>query len=313
MKTFIHKILALTICVLALTSCEDVVKIKLDKGSKLVVIDAFIDDLRKPQIVRVLNNADYFSGEPSEPITNALVVLKDLTANKSYTFTYAGNGNYQFNLTVNDTIAKTNHQYELNVSVNGALYTAIATQKRRAIASKVDLKKDFPFIDTNGIFLGIADTLVEPSGFGGNQPKPYYTTLLFAVDIADNNPDYYRVKVYRNDTLFTNASDIILCIDGTGGEVYNSPEPANFFSPPATFLGFKQYQKNDKCRAEIHSISREAYNFFIQAQAQVSNGGLFATTPENVRTNIVSQKDATKAVGWFNMASVTTTSLVMGL
>ncbi|MEY2914410.1 MAG: hypothetical protein RLZZ184_3719, partial [Cyanobacteriota bacterium] len=44
----------------------------------------------------------------------------------------------------------------------------------------------------------------------------------------------------------------------------------------------------------------ETYAFFLQAQAQISNGGLFATTPENVKTNIITPEDApTKAIGWF--------------
>ncbi len=313
MYKLIYKIIFLFTSVILLSSCEDVIQIKLDKGGKLVVIDAFVDDLRKPQVVRVLNNTDYFSDQSSEPISNAQVVLKDLTANKSYTFTYAGNGNYQFNITPADTIAKPNHQYELNVTVNGTLYKALATQKRRAIASKIDLKKDYSFIDTSLVFLGIMDTLIEQTPIGNGPAEKFYTTLLFAVDIADNNPDYYRIKTFRNDTLFNKTNDLLLCIDGTGGEVYNSPDPFNLFSPPVTFLGFQKYQKNDKCKAEIHSLSKEAYNFFLQAQLQVTNSGLFATTPENVRTNIISPTGATKGVGWFNMASVTTTSLVMGL
>lgn len=80
MYKLIYKIIFLFTSVILLSSCEDVIQIKLDKGGKLVVIDAFVDDLRKPQVVRVLNNTDYFSDQSSEPISNAQVVLKDLTA-----------------------------------------------------------------------------------------------------------------------------------------------------------------------------------------------------------------------------------------
>ena len=66
-----------------------------------------------------------------------------------------------------------------------------------------------------------------------------------------------------------------------------------------------RYNKNDVCKVEIHSISKESYFFFIQALAQINNGGLFAQTPENIKTNIVTPIGAkTKAVGQFNMATV---------
>jgi hypothetical protein len=39
---------------------------------------------------------------------------------------------------------------------------------------------------------------------------------------------------------------------------------------------------------EIHSINLETYNFLTQVQTQTTNSGLFATSPENVKTNIKS-------------------------
>jgi hypothetical protein len=291
------------------SSCEDVIQVKLDQGGKLIVIDAFVDDTRKTQLIRVINNSQYFSNTAAEGIPNAQVILTDLTTNAAYTFTYAGNGDYIYNIGATDTIAKPNHKYELSVTINGVRYTALSTQKRAAL---VALPPQLPFPPLP-FPLGVQDTLIEAVTSGPGSPSPaYYTTILYALDIADNVPDYYRIKTFRNDTLFKASDDINVCIDGTGGEVFNSELPANYFTPPATFLGFKRYKKGDICRAEIHSISKEAYNFFVQAQAQINNGGLFATTPENVRTNIISPKDATKAVGWFNMASVATSTLVMG-
>ena len=105
--------------------------------------------------------------------------------------------------------------------------------------------------------------------------------------------------------MFSGSRDINVCIDGTGGEVYDVNVDSTAFTPPSAFLGFKRYNKNDVCKVEIHSISKDSYFFFIQALAQINNGGLFAKTPENIKTNIVTPKEAkTKAVGQFNMATV---------
>ena len=58
------------------SSCEDVVQIKLDEGSELIVIDAFINDLRIDQKIRITKNNSYFSTTNPAPLTNAVVSLK---------------------------------------------------------------------------------------------------------------------------------------------------------------------------------------------------------------------------------------------
>lgn len=295
----IFKIFLLTSAFSLLTSCEDVIQIKLDEGSKLYVIDAFVNDLRETQTIRVVTNDTYFSNREAPPVTNANVVLTDLSNNAQYNFAYSTNGNYTYTLGATDTISKRDHQYRLDVTIDGTTYTSLATQKRTAV------------IDT------IVAIPNEQGVGGGGPPGPptqgtTYSCFLAARDKADNNPDYYWVKTFRNDTLFTASADLNICIDGTGGVVMNAPQDTIDFTPPSTFLAFKPYRKNNTCKVQIHSISRETYFFFIQAYNQINNNGLFATTPENVKTNIVSPVDAkTKAIGRFNMASVVSKSITV--
>jgi len=286
MKNII-KLLLLNSFFFFFTSCEDVVQIKLDEGSKLYVIDAFVNSSRTNQTIRVVTNDSYFSNREAPPVTNASVILKDLTANVQYNFNYTSSGNYVFVLAATDTISRIGHHYELNVTIDGNNYTATCLQKRTAILDSI--------------------SAIKNDGSGGFGPaKSFYECFLWARDKVDNNPDYYWVKTYRNDTLFAQPSDLNTTIDGTGGELTDAGGADTLdFTPPAIFLGFNRYKPGDKCKVEIHSISRETNNFLIQAVAQIQNGGLFATTPENVRTNILTPSDAkTKAVGWFNMATV---------
>lgn len=291
-KIFKLFILVFTLAVFA--SCEDVVQIKLDEGSKLYVIDAFVNNLRTKQSIRVVNNDSYFSNREAPPVSNAVVVLTDLTDNKQYNFSYTSNGYYVYNLASTDTIARVNHQYRLDVTIGGYTYNSLAIQKRPAVLDSVSA-----FLD-------------EGTGFGPPSATESYLCFLFARDIADNNPDFYWIKTFRNDTLFNRPVDLNICIDGTGGEVINAPQDTIDFTAPSTFLGFQSYRKGDVCKVEIHSISRENYWFFIQASAQINNGGLFATTPENVKTNIVTPEGAKiKAVGRFDVASVVTTSVLV--
>ncbi|MCC6370313.1 MAG: DUF4249 domain-containing protein [Bacteroidia bacterium] len=289
LKTFI-----LAAFVVTFSSCEDVVQVKLDEGSKIYVIDAFVNDLAAPQTIRVLTSDSYFSNREAPPVPNASVVLRDMTDNKQYTFTYTSNGNYVYTPAATETMAVVNHQYQLEVGVDGVVYTSITTQKR---AAKIDSIISLP---------------ADNGGFGPPAKDGIFSCYLIAKDKTDSNTDYYWVKTFRNDTLFNAPSDINLSIDGTNGPVSGVPVDSTDFTPPIVFLGFKPYKLFDRCKVEIHSISRDTYFFFVQAAAQINNGGLFATTPENVKTNIVTPNNAkTKAIGWFNMASVASQTKVV--
>jgi hypothetical protein len=278
---------------LILSSCTDVIQIKLDEGSKIYVIDAFVTNTRQTQKIRVVTNDSYFSNREAPAVTNAAVVLKDLTSNKNYIFNYSSNGFYNYDIKLLDTIARINHQYELSVTIDGTIYTSLTVQKRTAGIDSIE-----PIFDDG------------TGGFGGNS-LPYWNCLLWAKDKVDPQTDYYWIKTFRNDTL-QNVNSLNVTIDGTGGPVTNLPVDSVNFTPPSIFLGFNRYKLNDKVNVEVHSIARETYLFFEQAENQINNGGLFATTPENVKTNIVTPKDAkTKAIGWFNMASVASKSIII--
>jgi hypothetical protein len=279
-----------------LCSCQDVVQIKLDEGSKLYVIDAFVNNLGGTQTIRVTTNDSYFSNRQAPPVSGATVKLEDLTSGKTYAFEYAGNGNYTYNVAAGDSMAKVNHQYRLYITIDGSTYTSLTTQSRTAGIDSISV-------------VDIGD-----SGFGppSSDTAKTFFCMLYAKDKVDKNTDYYWVKTFRNDTLFNGSADINLSIDGTNGPVSDIGVDSTAFTPPITFLGFKPYKRGNTCRVEIHSLSHETYNFFVQANAQINNGGLFATTPENVKTNIVTPSGAkTRAIGWFNMATVATRSVAV--
>lgn len=284
----IFKFILLFTSIIFFASCEDVVQIKLDEGSKLYVIDAFVNSLRDNQSIRVVTNDTYFSNREAPPVTNANVILKDLTIGKTYNFNYTTNGYYTYTINSGDTICKTNHQYELNVTIDGITYTSLSTQNRPA---KID---------------SIEPIYNDGKGGGFGPPRdPYYNCLLWAKDKVDKVLDYYWIKTFRNDTLLGASTDLNLSIDGTNGPVTDLPADSTVFTPPIVFLGFNRFLPGTSCKVEIHSISKEAFYFFVQASAQINNGGLFATTPENVKTNIITPNGSkTKAIGWFNMASV---------
>jgi len=284
----IFKYISVLSLFLTLSACVDPIQIKLDAGSKLIVIDAFINNLRETQKIRVTNSDSYFSGKKADPVSNAIIVLSDMTMNTNYTFNYTGNGNYEFALGATDTIARPNHSYKLSITIDGSEYTALTEQKRGASIEGITAELNN---GTNGELGAVGD---------------FYYCFLVAKDKADANTDYYWIKTFRNDTLFADPQDLNIVTDGTGGSVSDLPPAVDslYFTPTGTLLGSKRYQSSDRCKVEIHSLTKPCRDFLLQAAAQVSNGGLFATTPENVRTNFVAPATAVKVVGWFNMSTV---------
>ena len=276
----ISKIFILVSLVL-FSSCEDVIQVKLDKGSELLVIDAFINDMRANQVVRLTNTDSYFSGQNPPPVDNASVQLRDVTANVTYTFVNSGNGNYVYTLTPTDTIARVGHSYELSVTYKGNVYTSYTTQKR---STRVD---------------SISSNYRSQNSF----TQEGYYCKFWGMDAPGPEPDYYWVKAFRNGEMFNKGIQINLAFDGA----YSAGADGFVFIPPIaegiTPFG-ERYAYGDVCRVEVHSISRESYYFLIQVISQTTNSGMFATTPENVRTNINTPEGAIKGIGWFNMASV---------
>lgn len=269
--------------VLSFASCEDVIQVKLDKGQPMVTVDAFINDLRAKQTVRLTYTDDYFSQKPNTAITGASVVLKDLTSGQTFTFTDSNNGNYIYDVVaLNDTIGRVNHQYELTVTHQGQVYT-----------SKTVLNRTVPIDSVNVEFR-------EAGSFGS---KEGYYFSFFAQDAPGPVPDFYWVKSYRNGVFFNKGSEINIAQDAANG----SGADGLFFIPPiaegVTPFG-EVFKKNDVCRIEINSITQETYDFLLQVTNQTTNFGLFATTPENVKTNMVcTTSDKIKVVGWFSMSA----------
>jgi hypothetical protein len=228
------------LAVIGFTSCEDVIQVKLDEGDPIITIDAFVNDMRSPQKVRLTFTNGYFSQTPNSPVTGATVKVKDLTSGLEYNFTDNNDGNYVFNLNATDTLGRVGHNYELTVTHQGDVFTSTTRMNRTA---QVD---------------SIISEFKEGGGFADTDPG--YDMSFLGFDIPGDTIDYYWIKSYRNGIFFNKGGDINICADGAFG---NGADGFPFIPPIAqgiTPFG-ERFQKNDVCRVEIHSINLETYNF----------------------------------------------------
>lgn len=274
-------LLIFTICFFG--SCQDPVQVKLDEGAELLVIDAFVESKYDMMTIHIHKNSTYFNTRDPEPVKDAQVRIHNLTANVSCEFFNTREDRYEAFISASkDNFFKVGHQYRLDVGYNGATYSALTTMPR---AAKID---------------SIGATLYKNNPVTGQPMKdPYYVCTLWAKDKADNNPDYYWIKSRFDSTV------VNICIDGTGGIVKDATQDSVYFTSPYNLLAFQTFYPGTRCNVEVHAINKDTYYFLAQAVKQVQNGGMFATTPENVKSNFVTPTDAkTKAVGWFSVANV---------
>lgn len=275
-----------------LLACEDPVQVKLDEGATLLVVDAFINNTATTQRIRLSFSSPFFSDQKNTPVLNAQVLIRNEKTGAVVPFIMQTQGEYTYTRDATQPFGDLNALYSLEITHNSNLYKAQAVLRRSAGIDSVNFE------------------VIPPSFSQPTLTTKRYACRLWAKDSTGLLNDYYWIKTRRNDTLFQDVSDINLSIDGTNGEVPLAFGPPNAFTPPSVFLAFKTYYPKDRCHVEIHSISKDCYLFLLQARNQISNGGLFAQTPENVRTNIITPKTTNlKAVGWFNMAAVTTSSI----
>ncbi len=283
-KQFVRFVIIL-VATISFSSCTDVVKVDLKEGQKLLVVDAWVNNGNNKQVIRLTNTDSYFSNVNTPPVAGAQVSVHDITTNQDYVFADEGNGNYAYQPAIGDGFAQVKHQYQLKIQWQGYNYAAYATLNRTTQVDTI-LWRDEP---------------EQPGLTGGLYP---YVVARDAVGAKD----FYWVKSYQNNKFFSDPSLINVLEDAGGGDGTDGL----FFIPPNAYFavtpGDKPYKVGDSCYIEIHSISREAFDFWIQAQKQMTNSqaGLFANTPENVRTNIETSSGAPKAIGWFNMAALST-------
>ncbi|RAJ00355.1 uncharacterized protein DUF4249 [Chitinophaga skermanii] len=265
------------------TACEDKIDLDIPKGKVYPVVDAWITTAPGTQTIRISETVPYTSSQPAPVVSNATIVLQDVTENKTYPFTFA-NGVYSHNPGANVSIAKLGHVYKLTVTLGADEFVAMDTIKRVPPVDSItyEFKKK------------------DESASG----KEGYYARFWARDIAGPVTDYYWVRGYRNTT--SNVQSNIFAIDGSFEA--GLADSAIFIQPIAESITDwdKPFQLDEKVIVRLASLSKPSYDFLSHVDKQVNNGGLFATVLENVGTNLKNTNPAStkKVLGWFGTSAV---------
>ncbi|GAB3687247.1 hypothetical protein GCM10027592_00530 [Spirosoma flavus] len=279
---------AFAFCVSAATllfsRCTTVIDAKLDTGPSELSVDALITDQPGAQTIRITQTAGYFDSNTPPAATSATVTVSD-DAGKTYRFLDPDNdGYYVWQPTGKDTLGRIGRTYQLTIVYKNATYRATSKLNRvPPVDSLVFVKRKInPVSTTEG-----------------------YRAEFYSTDLAGAT-DYYRIRFYRNGTLQNKARNIILSEDGAFQGASQVTDGLMFIAPIRLSVNPDSlYKQNEKVTVELHSISADAFRFWNLLRGQVTNGGLFATPPANVPTNIVNENTSgPKATGFFITSAV---------
>jgi hypothetical protein len=268
------------------TACERVIDLDLPKGQELPYVDAWITDQPGVQTIKFLKATDYMSSAAPEAVSDAQISVTDVTAGKSYPFTYK-NGAYNYDAGSN-AIGVVGHTYKLNITWKGEQFEATDELKRN---TRIDsLTSEFEEAD-------------------GEDKEGFYVKL-YVHDVV-GAVDYYWIRTYRNGTLNYHVGEM-LSADGSFGD--DGLTDGYAFIPPfrdGVTAGEKPYEKGDNVKVLIRSLSKGSHEFLEQVQSQLANDGLFGRVMHNVPSNLnnLSSTGKSKIYGWFGAVAEISASI----
>jgi hypothetical protein len=275
--------------------CEDIVEVDVKDAPPAIVIDAWINDKRETQTIKISSTQGYYDNNEPIGIPGAEVVITD-SKGGVFEFRDTFNGDYVWNPSAsNFEIEDYGTTYNLEIRLNGTTYTATSSLNR---VPNVDSIK-FTFKEEQSVF----------------QPAGYYAEFV-ATDFKGPG-DTYWIKAFKNGALLNNPFDLNIAYDAgfnAGGNidgfVFIQPIQDGVTPLNDELDAIDPYVLGDSLYVEIHSITNEAFYFLQEVQIQTQRDGgfdeVFAEPFQNVGTNITAQSTngEAKVVGFFNVSSV---------
>jgi hypothetical protein len=271
MKLIIYIVLSL-VTVATLTNCMDVVDVNVPKGEEVLAVEALITDRPGPYFVKLTKTAPYFDQTTNPAVQGASVVISDNTGFEE-SLVETSPGVYA----TSQIQGKIGNSYKLRIVAEEEVYEATTEIKR------------VPTIDSL--------TFVYEKEDKFDDLEAGYEVKYFGPELAGIG-DYFRFKVYRNDTAFNEPSDLV---------AYSDELVDGKYIGDVQFDGYR-FQAGDSVKVETMGVTEEAYQFFLELYIQINNAdaGIFANPVANIHSNIsnVNKDSKKKPVGLFYGAAI---------
>lgn len=283
----------LAAAVFVLASCEDVIDLKVEDGVPQLVIDAWLTDKPEDQVVKLTISQPYFDNTAPKPALDATVIVfeadstahvfSDLTKTGTYVLPSAEAG-----------FLKEGGRYALYVKYQDEEYYAVSALRRVPVLDSLVYEHfELPVTPTDG------------------SPKKGFLAQFYGKDPVGEG-DTYWIKTIKNNKLMNNPAQISLAFDA-GFSPGSKSDGLTFILPIRQSINDGLYLHGDTVKVELWSVGQDAYYYLLQVRQESGNGGIFATPPANIPTNIfnLNTDSDKKPLGFFGISAISTISAVI--
>lgn len=279
-------------------ACEKEVYIPLADPEPFLVVDAWVNTREEVQTITLSHTRPYFDNSQIAPANGADVKVINLTKEDTLVFEETGStGRYTWDAVASPvSLGETGDFFLLEVDFEGVNYQSVTSLS------------PVPTIDSITFEYYPKDLFVQ---------EDYYWGDFWARDLPGEGNTYW-IKTWKNGLYLNKPSEINYAYDA--GFAQGAPVDSLIFIQPIRSLMnpvdenkeedsfYPPYLPEDSAYVEIHSISNAAWFFLarVYEETNVSGGfgALFATPLANVPTNIISDQEDEKVVGFFNVANI---------
>lgn len=247
------------------SSCRELTTLDLPAQEPNLIVEGYLHDGPGPHSVRLTLTQDYFSQAPVPLVEDAIVSISDDAGNNEL-LRYEGNGVYA----TESLEGVAGRSYNLQIDWAGQEYVASGTLTPKA--------------DVDSLSVAYFDAIPPVLDAG------YYIT--FYGRIPARAADYYRVKVYQNDSLYNDRTDLLI--------------PDSRFVPDTIIQQLLYpFELGDTVKVELYSLDAPMYRYYQELISLLFNdGGLFSPPPRNPTTNIRNKTNPDRSpLGFFQVSS----------
>lgn len=252
-----------------ISGCQKVINVDLNEAAPRIVIEGLITDRNGPYAVAISKSGSYFNQPVLPPVEGAVVIITD-NAGTIDTLKETKPGIYL----TSKTRGIPGRTYTLKVLSESKEYMGSSTmQNHVSIDSLILIKRQ-----------------VQHIGFdGGNTSEINVDVHCFFRDPDEKN--FYRIKVFRNDTART--------------ENYRLYDD-QYTNGQETELRVSHANAGDTNLIELFSLDKQTYGYYRTLEDLLHTNPIFGSTPANPNTNLNNG-----ALGYFGACAISSEIIII--